>query len=302
MKTDLLNLFNDLIYQSLPEEEKAKIPGSPSYHRFYYPNDWEIVERAKTFFDNQPKTLFGTYRTENGSKELAPKNGRRLPFCSCASSARLCYLDFVETHDVRGVVLEVPMPNDFCALAPTWMDAVVLPTCYECKCQEIVNGEGETFRKSYWLHKNSKLFQEFGLSLDKERNVKSHFKDNGELDYEWLDFSCADLKIDLPGQYYELHFNLKQLICHLIAMANSAFSPSPSKLQYVIYVPRIDLIDSHLEMKSLYQSLIHEVDRIWAQGSAISSFAKRHGIELPRPVYKTVDSIQEVTDFESKYR
>ena len=51
---------------------------------------------------------------------------------------------------------EKPLYNDVSS-APTKMDAVDGLTFYECKCQEVVNGEHELLRKSYYTKKSSKL-------------------------------------------------------------------------------------------------------------------------------------------------
>ena len=233
------------------------------------------------------------------SKELSPKNNKNLPFCSAASSARLAFADISRRGDYKGVSFEEKLYNDFCTIAPTKMDVIINSICYECKCQEIVEGEGEVLRVSYLYHKKSRLFKEFNadkgyISIGEKRTKK------GKLKYRYLVFSCRNLNIDIDKNYDELHFNLKQMICHLIAMANS--EKVYDTLQYVIYVPKLHIIDKTPEIKQMYSELVNEVDKIFDGKTEVSMFAKRHGIELPKPIYKTIDDFQIVESFEEIYR
>ena len=104
-----------------------------------------------------------------------------------------------------------------CESRPTQMDAVIGDTNYECKCQEIVSKSHTPLRESYL---NSDLFKEFGV-LD--YTVRS-----GD-----LVFDVEKLGINMEGKndYAHLHFDLKQLICHLFAKRrfNTFFSHRTKK-------------------------------------------------------------------------
>ena len=264
--------------------------------RTYYPNSY--AGYAKSAFDAHINDGWGD------SKELEkPKRGEHLSFCSVASSARLCFLDFYEKQRIGHLKLETPMPNDFCPQFPTKMDAIVLDICYECKCQEVVDGEKELLSISYQASKESILFKEFHIKDDGEYEIikrKTKDEETGEYkEKDFLDFSCKDLNIDIDKQYYQLHINLKQMICHLIAMANSKLEHKPSVLQYVIYIPQLKLIDENKEIKQVYKELIDEFEKILDPQTKIQKFASLHGITIKEPVYKTVEDFNQVFDFKN---
>ena len=282
----LIELFNDAILESVDDKDNFNEIG-PNTHKYYLPNDYAI--KIKRIFDEH----------HWDSKELTPKNDEHLPFCSVASSARLAFVDVSRRGDYEGVEFEEKMFNDFCTIAPTKMDIIIHKVCYECKCQEIVDGEKETLRVSYLNHKKSLLFKELNIKKGSV-DIKTAYKKDGSVDYQYLSFSCKNLNINIDKTYSDLHFNLKQMICHLIAMANS--KKGYHTLQYIIYIPKLEIINQSNEFMKIYSELIKEIDEIFKPESEIMLFAHRHAINVPRPLYKTVNDFRIISNFEEIYR
>lgn len=198
------------------------------------------------------------------------------PICALASSGRLCYLHF---RYKEGAEFETALSNGICASRPTYMDAVIGDTYYECKCQEILYKSHSPLRRSYL---ESELFKKF--------EVKNYTINN-----ENLVFDVRKLNIKMKGDndYARLHFDLKQLICHLIAIANNN-NNTQKVLQYVFFKPNREVIKKYPRVEKLYEELDAEIKAICASDTAISKFAEKHYINIAEPVFI---ELKDVKDF-----
>ena len=219
------------------------------------------------------------------------------PICAFASSARLCYLYLGEDNSLN---YEVPLDNDLrSSSVPTKMDAKKGIINYECKCQEIVDSSHTPFSPQYL---DSPLFQ----SLFEDFNVQKGFisivtkeipdKKTGKTrTVKYLKFDVKELKIDYgkAKDYAHLHFDLKQLICHLIALANNKDAQEKAVLQYIFFTPNEESINKYSKVKRLYTILEKELNAILSNGTSVSKFAEKHKIEI---CYERVE-LKKVKDF-----
>ena len=263
----LMQTFNIAVSESVQYKEGLEDIGD---YKYYYPRLYG--ERIKQFL----KEL-------NVSSKEDSKNS----FNSAASSARLCTNQYYEEAKQKSVEFEKPIYNDVSG-TPTKMDAVDGLTFIECKCQEIVNGEHELLRKSYYTKASSKLFRQFNVS---NVVIEKHINSKGNHDYDYCDFSLKDLGINYPGKYYEINFNVKQLICHLIAIAHDYSDDDKKTLRYVVFKPKKEIIEESSALQYLYAELDEQFKAI-VGSEKIQRFLLKHNIEL-RMEYIYIDEVKE---------
>lgn len=259
----LMNEFNLAVANSVQDKKGLVNIGN---YKFYY---------SKEYGANIKEFLKDVDSKESGKESLR----------SASSSARLC----TNYYYGSGVVFEKPIHNDVSS-TPTKMDAVNDMTFIECKCQEIVEGEHELLRKSYQLKKSSKLFKEFNITNLK---IKHHFNSKNVNDYDYCDFFLKDLGIDYPGKYYDINFNVKQLICHLIAIANEFEDATPKTLKYVIFRPSDSIISQSIRLGQLYKELDNQFAAICASEKIKSFISSEHHNITIEMEYVPVDKISE---------
>ena len=235
-------------------------------------------EKNKYYFSNKDygnklKEVFDKRGIK--SKEFVLVKGQTdyYKICSVSSSARLCFLYF---QDEKNIEFECHLPNPTGSGNPAQPDAKLGSIYYECKCQEIVDGEGEMLDVSY-----VKLLNEyFGIEKSKinifEGKISAHL---------------SDLKVDFEEDYDKTHFNVKQLITHLIAIANKHSNSNRDevvKLQYIFFTP-VKSKQSE-DTKKTYEELNKEIDAIW-ESDMIAFFKEnfKH-IELCKPKFISVDN------------
>ena len=207
-----------------------------------------------------------------------------------ASSGRLCYLYF----QPKGASFETEYPNDLNASRPTKMDAVVGNENIECKCQEIVAKSHTPLREKYL---QSHLFGELGVENYEMKQVPQKDDATGETTLvNVLTFSCKELGIGLDEDYAHLHFDLKQLICHLIALANRKDKKQEVALKYVFFTPNKEVIARYPKITQLYEDLRCEIKAIFASDTRIMAFAKKHRIVIDTSRFEFVE-IKDVRDF-----
>ena len=265
----LMQEFNLAVFKSVQYKNGLNNIGD---YKFYYPK--EYGDRINAFLE---------------SKNVVSKETDKGSLMSASSSARLCTNYFYENSDQKTFEFEKALYNDV-SNVPTKMDASDGLVFYECKCQEIVNGEHELLRKSYYTKKSSKLFKEFGIT---NIEIKPHKNKYGRKDYEYCDFSLNDLDICYPGKYYDINFNVKQLICHLIAIAKQTDNSKQKELRYVIFKPSESLIKESDALKGLYESLDEQFEAI-LKSRKIQNFcsAENHNIKLSLE-YVYIDKVTE---------
>ena len=264
-KEERLNLFHDECKKSLNNLAGLK---EVTPHLFYYDNSY-----AKPIAD---------YFAERGieSKELDFKNGSPfLPMCSLTSSARLCFLYFYNKDNHSDYLYEQSyriVKENGGVLTHAHPDAIKGDYYYECKCQEVVNGEGEKLKKSYLAC--AKYFKEIFANLNE---IKS--------DKEYLYFRLDNLNINLNYQYNEAQINVKQLICHLLALANKAEETKREQhLQYIIFVP-----NNYQDIEEIYASLQNEIKMIFESDNNLIRFANAHSIKIEKPMLIPIGEVKD---------
>ena len=255
-KLTLMNLFNRAVYENVQ-----------------YKNGITDIGDYKYYYSKEYGKRIGNYLINNNvdSKEIEKGS-----LCSTSSSARLCTNYFYEDD----VVFEKPIHNGV-SNAATKMDAVKEKEkiFYECKCQEIVYGEHERFTETY---KKSKLFQEF---IDiKKIEVKPRKNKTG-----LCIFDLKDLGIDYHGKYYDINFNVKQLICHLIAIAHDYDDKDRKTLQYIIFRPKTD----NAEILDLYDKLDKQFKAIQNSEHIKRFCSKEHHNIILKMDYVYIDEVVE---------
>lgn len=255
MKTDL-DFFASDIKRSLPSNGLEPENISKKGTRYYFSNE-DYGEPLKKCFD-----LLGIK-----SKEFQKVPGHNnLKICSVSSSARLCFLFFRKQEQVE---FEYSLPNPTGNGNPAQLDAKTDQTYFECKCQEIVDGEKETLSEKYI----SKLKKYFGLN---KLNINTYEKT--------ISAYLQDLNIDYNEDYDKTHFNVKQLFTHLISLAEEhQLEGDKAVLQYVFFTPAKE--NQSDSTKRVYVELNAEIKAIW--GSEALKFFKRvrPNIELPEPMF-----------------
>lgn len=212
--------------------------------------------------------------------------------CAFASSGRLCYLYFKP----QNAKFEVALFNDLSNSRPTKMDAVIGNVNYECKCQEIVAKSNSPLSIKYL---ESELFREMGVKNYTVKTIKEKDKETGKISIKKvLVFDIDELNIKLKGRnnYSNLHFDLKQLICHLIAIANNNEDNLPIKLKYIFFTPNSEVISKYKKVEELYRELKTEIQAILEKESTIKKFAENHNISIEIDDSSFVQ-IREVDDF-----
>ena len=284
MKTKL-DYFDNLLLDSI-KHKSHRCERFP--HHLYYSD--EYAERIKEYFDNANPRI-------NSLEVNVDKKYGNIPICAFGSSGRLCYLDFLNRFKegkVKSITFELPIENDHTKSdANTKMDAVDLENgvYYECKCQEVRHKSKDGLKASYKEYSN--LFNEIGIKNYLPNDKKG-----------CLQFRVSELGIKLDGDpiYTKLHFDVKQLICHIIALANIK-DGKKKKLNYVIYKPNQKLIDKKRYARKLYEELDIECKAIFAENTKIRKFCKSNGIELNHePEYVFIETIYDFNYLETKWK
>ena len=264
-----MNKFNFYMKESVNDECKKLIIDIGNY-KYYYDNSYsEIISHYFL------KRCFV-------SKELSFKNeSKHIPICSISSSARLCFLYFLEKCKDDNFMLEQSFPimkKNGSILTYAHPDSIVKNVYYECKAQEIVEGEDERLKKSY---------------LDSAQYFDELFEDVSVISINngYLEFSMHALGVNLNKKYYETKINVKQLICHLLALANKTYeSKKEWKLKYLLFRPskRYDK-----ELVDIYNELDNEIDLLFNTPNKITKFCKEHSIEI-KSEYVCIDELDEL--------
>ena len=265
----LMNNFNRYMKESMNEDYQNLVKDINGNFKFYYDNSYAV-----NIYSYFVKRGFN-------SKELNFKNNsKNLPICSVSSSARLCLLYFLKNHKNDDFYLEQSYPilkTDGKTLTNAHPDAILGNTYYECKAQEVVNGENEKLRESYLT--SAKWFKEFFID-DKMLSV-----DNG-----YLEFDMSALGISVQKKYYDLKLDIKQLLCHLLAIANVTDKTNDCwTLKYLIFRPSRKF-DEYLQ--EIYDEVDAEFDSILNGKNGITIFCDKHNITILKE-YVYMDDLDE---------
>ena len=188
-------------------------------------------------------------------RELQGKNGK-IKMCSAASSSRLCFLYFA---DKENITMEYELKTGTrgkAQLDAAYKDEVF----YECKCHEIFD-KHDYLRPAY------------------KRNLKKYFGINTNTNKDYCELFLQDFMISYPikKSIYDLHFDMKQFLCHLFGLANH----NGGTLQYIFFTPNKKMIDNNIECKKLYEKLNEEIEMIWSS-KVIAKMIQDNNIILPK--------------------
>ena len=241
-----LDTFVKLIKESVEDKGNFKI--EPVGRRFYFENRYfkklEPLYRERVEGDVKINEFKDT-RGHRGVKRI----------CSVSSSARLCFSWLYK----KGARFEIALPNPVRG-NPAQLDAQIGNEYYECKCQEIINGEHEKLRESY----KPLLEAEFGI-----KNIRIDSKG-------YLSFSLKDMGAKYDEEYSATHFNTKQLFTHLLAIAKKHPEEKDNvTLKYIIFKPSKEKLKGNEEIVDIYKTLDKEMKAI-RDSEAIKAFLNRH--------------------------
>ncbi|MCQ2796532.1 MAG: hypothetical protein MJ213_04480 [Bacilli bacterium] len=241
------------------------------------------------YFDEEYAHALGKYLGDNGEKlmnEFVDLGQGRTKICSVASSARLCALyfangrvsdptpngEFEKCFPIKGVV-GIPPHLDYYSADTN--------TCYECKCHEILDDHSSDKLKIKYKKAVTPLFMNKDFKYDNEF-IYPTLEDLGMDDKELL----SKLELKPTDSIYCLHFNVKQLLTHLMGLLSS--NPVNIKLQYVFFYP----VCGHTTWgRSLYETLENEIKLIMKSYTLYC--AANHGVIFLDPVYVEVGSIHD---------
>ena len=262
-----LDEFVVLIKDSLIKSKyKAERIGN---NRFYFGNDYFDALKAiyeKRVHDTTKIKEFNDVPYHSGVKKI----------CSVSSSARLCFSWLYK----KGAFFEVSLTNATDKGNDAQLDAYTEEdnTYYECKCQEVIDGEHQMLKLSY------KEILEDENEFD-VRNISVN-------EYEkTLSFNLRDMGANLDEDYDKTHFNLKQLFTHLSAMSRLPKNKQVT-LKYIIFRPSKKILDKNIKIKQIYELLDREMLEIYNSRSIQNFLNKHKNIKLdlnPDNVYVYVD-------------
>ena len=217
------------------------------------------------------------------------KNKDLIKMCSVASSSRLAFLYFLDQVKNNIVELEVECNNDLGGHNPQ-LDAFnnVDNIYYECKCHEICNKSHNKLKIKY-IDKLKELF-----GIDDFEPIKDENEEYIELSLKDLDCKYGS-KEWLYNSIYNLHLDVKQLICHLIGMQNEHKNDKREyKLQYIFFKPSEKEIKKNNEIEILYKTLSKEWDMI-INSKAFNYFLENNkNIKINNPKFVDVSEIKDI--------
>lgn len=267
MRNNLMEIFNKRMVESISEEYQNRAKDINGKFKFYYDNSYAV--KIYSYF----------VKRGFNSKELWFKNGsKNIPMCSISSSARLCLLYFLKNHKDENFLLEQSYPiyknDNNTVLTQAHPDAILKNTYYECKAQEVVKGENEKLKASY---SNLDCFKEL-VDVNSIRKVKDE-----------LDFDMTSLGVNIKKKYYDLKLDVKQLICHLLAIAGETTKTNEKwVLKYLIFRPSRRFDE---DVKEIYKELDYEFESI-LNSNTIKEFCKKYHISIEKE-YVYIDDLDE---------
>ena len=252
-----------------------------SKERDYYYID-KYAQKIKTFYRKNKVSSYEILRNDVLGA---------IPICSFTSSTRLGYLYFSRNDKAK---FELSLPSDIENSYPTKFDAKIDNVYYECNCQEIINkSHGYGIPASYqW---SSELFKEFGIQNYLENKIIEIRDENDSLIevQQYLRFMASELDINLKKDtlYTNMHFDLKQFICLLIALAKSG--NEKKTLKYLYFIP-----DDISSIEDVYSSLKDEIKAI-KKSNKIKAFCDKYNIKLDLEEYIKISSVEDFNYIET---
>ena len=247
--------FDRLLVDSL--ENPAHINPETTYYDEKYKS--ALIDCLKK------RNLYSSFK-----KRELPENSRNPHMLSIASSSRLCYLYFQE----KNILFEKGLSVGFRS-TKAQLDAFdeSKGIYYECKCHEIFD-------------KHQKLWKSYQNRLSECFGIHGQIKDE-EIELSLQDFGIDDCKLR-GNSIYELHFDMKQLLCHLLGLEKNG----GGKLQYIFFTPSEKLIKENDWCLNLYKKLHTEIEVIW-NSPVINKMFDKANITLCEPLEIEIQNIDD---------
>lgn len=206
---------------------------------------------------------------EKFEKREIPENLEKPHMCSVASSSRLCFLYFANVKDIE---FEKELSTGIRGGKPQ-LDAYssTMHTYYECKCHEIFDNHDKN--KNHLSKSYAKIISEkFNVNIT-----------NSNVD-DYLKFTLKDFGINDDLSIYDLHFDFKQFICHLLGIANEG----GGTLEYVFFTPSEEMKKN---FDGIYKKLNTEIKEIKASPK-IRKMCEENNIKIGF-TYISVDTVED---------
>ena len=230
----------------------------------------ELLEKKIQYVDIE----LNSYFDEHWHKWLPPK------MASVASSSRFCYLALKNIKEIEFEKTEgMHCLLNKSAFAIPHLDAFVEKDnlYYEVKCHEIFMDLTEHTRivVSY----ADALFSKEGFAFDQNEIKLTDDKKKYILNLKWFELKKNPM------------FDIKQLLCHLLGIANEQIKSNCSQqatLRYLFFRPDCSalLADDEPEIEREYNNLKEEVRNIFKTNNIVE-FCKRFNINLEAYVHKS---------------
>lgn len=264
--------------------------------------DEKYKEKLKVILEQSK--VFDKYINEWKPPSHHKKNKNLVKMCSIASSSRLCFLYFYERIEKAEIEVEKICPIKLIASqTKAHLDAYDKENniYYECKCHEICTSNHYMLKDKY----GEILKKIFDITISEDNIIAKERKGKNE---KYIKLSLNDLGIETEDEsfnnylnalkridknikinvknrsVYKLHFDVKQLICHLIGIKNNNETGKEKILKYIFFTPKDELIECDKDIKNLYEVLEIEFSMI-KNSRKISQFLEENGIKLE---YETI--------------
>lgn len=226
------------------------------------------------YFDDSYKNalrleLSERFLLEKFEKLEIPDLKKKPHMCSVASSSRLCFLYFANVKDIEfekklsiGIRGGNPQLDAYSSTSHTY---------YECKCHEIFDNHN--------TNKNH-LSKSYAKIISEKFNVNIT---NSNVD-DYLKLALKDFGINDDSSIYDLRFDFKQFICHLLGIANEG----GGTLKYVFFTPSEKMKKN---FDDIYKKLNTEIKEIKAS-QKIRKMCEENNIKIDF-TYKSVDTVED---------
>ncbi len=263
--------FDDIIKQNLIKrygEDKFGYCLSKNYENYYSKNEFEafLTEMKEKF-----PTAFSQYDFGKGS-ELKEQKGRHGSYppkmASVASSSRFCYISLRNGGKAIGtdepVEFEVGLKIEGIDGISPQLDACFLKKniFIEAKCHEIFDNHKVILKEKYWEH--------------------LYGKDN-KFAFPVKDKTC-EKEFEIPLNKFGIEkansmFDIKQLLCHLMAIASQKDAEACATLIYLFFMPKTDDGEASEKINQVFDELKEEIKNIFCS-EPIKCFTEKNKIKL----------------------
>jgi len=276
-KKELETLFYTQLKRTVLPENNEYFWGDSKEHYFNNKYRSELIKLQK---DD------GVYAKFRGLEYRKFGEGQT-KICSIGSSSRLYYFhnrkklkdgfefEFTEYH------FNGDNGDDNCA----HFDGKEGKVLFEAKCQELLTTSHSGLKKDFY----DKLVKE-GFGIDTDFKTKTIVKDEKEQTIIVPTQSQFNIGKKDNSSIYNMHFDVKQLITHLLALGARQDKSEVVTLQYVLFKP-IDDENESLK-KNLYDVVDDEFESI-RTSRVFSKFLDKNAISLPKIKYVVINPLED---------